>query len=71
MLFKKCIKKSNNLLLKNKIPIINYISKDCKNNEKIVFNKYNNLINNINNSYILGLKLLCIFFIYIIKSKKL
>lgn len=55
---KSALKKSNNLLLKNNIPIINYISEDCKiNNEKIVFNEYNNLINNINNKYILALKL--------------
>jgi hypothetical protein len=55
---KSALKKSNNLLLKNNIPIINYVSEDCKiNNEKIVFNEYNNLINNINNKYILALKL--------------
>jgi hypothetical protein len=36
---KSALKKSNNLLLKNNIPIINYVSEDCKiNNEKIVFN---------------------------------
>ena len=40
---KSALKKSNNLLLKNNIPIINYISEECKiNNEKIVFNEYNN-----------------------------
>ena len=55
---KSALNKSNKLLLNNSIPIINYISEDTKkNNENIVFHEYNNLINNIDNNFMIALKL--------------
>lgn len=56
--FKNVLNKSNIILSKNRIPIINYITEDCKQNKEIsVFNEYNNLIDKIDNRFMLAIKL--------------
>ena len=47
----------NTLLKSGTIPIINYISENVKNDFKNVLNEYTNLLKNINESYMLALKL--------------
>lgn len=56
--FKNVLKKSNIILSKNKIPIINYITEHCKQNkENNIFNEYNNLIDKIDNRFMIAIKL--------------
>jgi hypothetical protein len=52
----KVLKKSVNILNNNTIPIINYISENNYNNNKNYI-EYKKLINNVNNNYIIALKL--------------
>ena len=55
---KNVLKKSNAMLSKNRIPIINYITEDCKENkETSVFNEYNNLLDKIDNRFMIAIKL--------------
>jgi proline dehydrogenase len=54
---KNVLKKSNAMLSKNIIPIINYITEDCKENkETSVFNEYNNLLDKIDNRFMIAIK---------------
>ena len=54
------LKCSNYLLHNNKQPIINYIAENIhndENNKLKVYNEYSNLLKNINNQYLVALKL--------------
>lgn len=51
------VKLGNHFLNNNTIPIINYVTEDCKNKEILVFNEYNNLLDKLDNRFMVALKL--------------
>ena len=52
------LKYSKFLLINNKQPIINYISENANENNKLkVYNEYSHLLENINSNYLVALKL--------------
>lgn len=55
--YKHALNYGNKIIQSGTIPIINYITENTKNNFKNVLNEYTNLLNYIDNSYMLALKL--------------
>ena len=53
---KHTIKCSNNILMNNKLPIINFAIEESKNKNKI-YNEHQNLIKNLNNKHKIAIKL--------------
>ena len=56
------LKVGNNLIKSQKIPIINYISENKKSEKHHVYNELNQLINQVNQNYMIALKLSSIDF---------
>lgn len=55
---KHALNKSKNIIINKKIPILNYITENVKlNEENKIYNEYINIIDNIDNNYMIALKL--------------
>lgn len=55
--FNHAVNLGNHFLNNKTIPIINYVIEDCKNKEILVFNEYNNLLDKLDNRFMIALKL--------------